>query len=109
LEEGLQRSGSADRVERGVRDEAVQLPADEKAASPADLSPLHAPLRHGRGHVPGEGVLGLVVVVVAVEQHIDNIVDYVIDGKQNGAVTTAMRAPAPRPQKMAEHIAEQLR
>jgi DNA-binding FadR family transcriptional regulator len=49
-------------------------------------------------------------VVVAVKDHLTNIVNYVPPDKGKvGDVTAAMRAPAPQPQKMAEHIAEQLR
>jgi hypothetical protein len=63
----LEAAGLGDRVERGVRDELVDLPADEQPLLAAYLGPLHAPLGHRGVDVAGERVLRLVVVVVGVE------------------------------------------
>ena len=64
----LEAARPGDRVERGVGDELVDLPAHQQAPLAADLGPLHAPLGHLGLDVAGEGVLGLVVVVVGVER-----------------------------------------
>jgi hypothetical protein len=63
----LKAAGLGDRIEGGVRDELVDLPAHEEPLLAADVGPLHAPLGHRRVDVAGEGVLRLVVVVVGVE------------------------------------------
>ena len=63
----VERPRLGDRVPRRVRDEPVDLPADEQALLAVDLGPLHGALRHAGLGVAGERVDGLVVVVVAVE------------------------------------------
>ncbi len=63
----LEAAGRGDGVEGGVGDELVDPPAHQEAPLAADVGPLHAPLGHGGVDVAGEGVLGLVVVVVRVE------------------------------------------
>ena len=63
----LEAARAGDRVEGGVRDELVDPATDQQALPAVDHGPLHAALRHGRVDVAGEGVLGLVVVVVGVE------------------------------------------
>jgi hypothetical protein len=55
------------RVEQGVGDESVDLPAHQQPLPAVDLRPLHGPLGHGRVDVAGVGVDRLVVVVVGVE------------------------------------------
>src|SRR5690606_15054183 len=62
-----QRAGFGHRVERRVRDEPVDLAADEEPLLAVDLGPAHAPALHPLVDVAGEGVGGLVVVVVGVE------------------------------------------
>ena len=63
----VQRAGLADRVERRVGDEPVDLAADEQPLLAVELGPLNGALAVLRFDVAGEGVDGLVVVVVAVE------------------------------------------
>ena len=63
----LEAARLGDRVERGVRDELVDLAAHQQALLAVDVGPLHAPLGHRGVDVAGERVLGLVVVVVGVE------------------------------------------
>jgi hypothetical protein len=55
-------------VGRGVGDEPVDPLAHHEARLAADLDPLHGSLRQLRLDVAGEGIDGLVVVVVAVEE-----------------------------------------
>ena len=54
-------------VERGIGDEPVDLAGHQESLAPIDLGPLHGPSGHLRVEVAGEGVGGLVVVVVGVE------------------------------------------
>ena len=63
----LEAAGLGDGIEGRVRDELVDPAADEQAPLAVDLGPLHAPLGHRGVDEAGEGVLGLVVVVVGVE------------------------------------------
>jgi hypothetical protein len=64
----LEAARPGDRVEGGVGDELVDLPAHQQPALTADVGPLHAPLGHRGVDVAGERVGGLVVVVVGVER-----------------------------------------
>ena len=66
-EVAVERPGPADRVVGGVRDELQQLAADDQRAAPVHVDPAHRaavlPVE-----MAGEGVLGLVIVLVGVEQ-----------------------------------------
>ena len=64
----LEAAGAGDRVERRVGDELVDPAAHQQPPLAVDLGPLHAPLAHAGLDVAGEGVGGLVVVVVGVER-----------------------------------------
>ena len=64
----VERPRLADRVERRVRDEPVDLAADQEALAPVDRRPLHGALGELGLDVAGEGVERLVVVVVGVER-----------------------------------------
>src|SRR5258708_9648519 len=64
----VQRTGCSNWVERRVRDEAVDLTADEQPGLALDLGPLHRPLLVPLLEVTRERVERLVVVVVAVEE-----------------------------------------
>src|SRR5207248_6302155 len=66
-----------DRVERRVRDEPVDLAADEQPLLAVQLDPLHAALLHLARHVPDERVFRLVVVVVGVEQTVAHVLPLV--------------------------------
>ena len=62
-----ERAGLGHRVEGGVGDVAVHLAANDQPAATVDLGPPDPPAAQALVLVPGEGVLGLVVVVVEVE------------------------------------------
>ena len=64
----VERAGLAHRVERRVRDEPVDLAADEQSLPAVELGPLDGAFLVLRLDVAGERVDGLVVVVVAVEE-----------------------------------------
>ena len=63
----VQRSGLGDRIPRRVDHGVADLAADDVVPPPVHLAPLDDPGLHVNGHVAGEGVDALVVVVVAVE------------------------------------------
>ena len=62
----VETAGAGDGIERGIRDEAEDLVVDDHPLLAVDLGPLHQ-LRAVLGEVPDEGVGGLVVMVVGVE------------------------------------------
>src|SRR5258708_13312792 len=64
----VQRTGCRNWVERRVRDEAVDLTADEQPGLALDLGPLHRPLLVPLLDLTRERVERLVVVVVAAEE-----------------------------------------
>src|SRR5258708_33467669 len=66
-EELVQRTGCRNWVERRVRDEAVDLTADEPPGLALDLGPLHRPLLVPLLDVARERVERLVVAAVAFE------------------------------------------
>jgi hypothetical protein len=63
----MERARPRDRVERGVRHTGAELPAEHEVALLALRHPAHEPL-HALVAVASEGILGLVVVVVGVEE-----------------------------------------
>jgi hypothetical protein len=63
-----EHAGLGDRIERRVAHGHVELAGDQVVALAVHLHPLDAALLHPAGDVPHEGVLSLVVVVVAVEE-----------------------------------------
>ena len=63
----VQRAGLGHRVEGRVGDVGVDRAAHEQPAPAVDVGPPHAPVAQRAVPVPGERVLGLVVVVVEVE------------------------------------------
>ena len=66
-EVAVERSRPPDRVVRGVRDELEQLAADDERAAAVHVDPAHRAAVLAV-EVAGERVLGLVVVLVGVEQ-----------------------------------------
>ena len=66
----VHRPGLGDGVEGGVGDGAADRAAHHVVLPAVDLAPLDAPRRHRRVQVAGEGVEGLVVVVVTVERRV---------------------------------------
>ena len=64
----VERAGLAHRIERRVRDEPVDLAADEQPLPAVELRPLDGALLYCGLDVAGERVHRLVVVVVAVEE-----------------------------------------
>ena len=64
----VHRPRPGDGVERGVRDEPVDLAADQQPLLAFEFGPLDGPLAVLGLDVAGEGVERLVVVVVAVEE-----------------------------------------
>ena len=66
----VEDAGLGHRVEGGVGDEPVDAPGHDQPLLAPDVGPLHAALGHLGVDVAGEGVGGLVVVVVGVESEI---------------------------------------
>ena len=64
----VEAAGPGHRIELRIGDEAVDLPAHHQPGAAPDLGPLHAPASEVIRDVPGEGVRGLVVVIVGIEQ-----------------------------------------
>ena len=69
----VQAARLRDRVERGVGDGAADAPADHVVLPAVDRGPLHAARPEGGVEVAGERVLGLVVVVVGVEDGVTEL------------------------------------
>ena len=66
----VHRPGHGDGVEGRVGDGPAHPAADHVVAPAVDLAPLDDPRSERRVEVTGEGVLGLVVVVVGVEHRV---------------------------------------
>ena len=69
----VEDAGLGHRVEGGVGDEPVDAPGHDQPLLAPDVGPLHAALGHLGVDVTGEGVGGLVIVVVGVESEIPEV------------------------------------
>src|SRR6185503_4633914 len=63
----IEAAGARNRIERGVRDEAVDRARDQELLASLHHCPVHAAAAHLRVEVARERVFGLVVMVVGVE------------------------------------------
>ena len=71
--------GQGHRVEGGVGHGVTHPAPDDVVPAAVDLAPLDDPVPEGGVEVPGEGVEGLVVVVVGVEDRVVEILESGMD------------------------------